>query len=92
MQQLYHAFGVHAGTSANLHGQPPPSRVEEAVAYFGEAIPLYLESGPTRYGIPNTIIDLTQTPLALLREGAVSLEYVKQLIKETMMHEARSPW
>ena len=82
MQQLYHAFGVHAGTSANLHGQPPPIRVEEAVAYFGEAISLYLDSGPTRYGIPNTIIDLTQTPIALLREGPVSLQEVKRLIAE----------
>jgi L-threonylcarbamoyladenylate synthase len=82
MQQLYHAFGVHAGTSANLHGQPPPIRVEEAVACFGEAISLYLDSGPTRYGIPNTIIDLTQTPMALLREGPVSLQEVTQLIAQ----------
>lgn len=82
MQHLYHAFGVHTGTSANLHGQPPPRRVEEAVAYFGESISLYLDSGPTRYGIPNTIIDLTQTPIALLREGPVSLQEIKQLIAQ----------
>jgi tRNA A37 threonylcarbamoyladenosine synthetase subunit TsaC/SUA5/YrdC len=82
MQQLYHAFGVHAGTSANLHGQPPPRQVEEAVAYFGESISLYLDSGPTQYGIPNTIIDLTQTPIALLREGPISLQEVNRLIAQ----------
>ena len=82
MRRLYELFGIHTGTSANLHGQPPPTRVEEAVAYFGDAISMYLDSGPTRYGIPNTVIDLTKTPIVMLREGPVSLSQVLKLIAE----------
>jgi tRNA A37 threonylcarbamoyladenosine synthetase subunit TsaC/SUA5/YrdC len=93
-QPLSHAFGVHAAPSATLHGQPPARRVEEKVASFGEAICLYLESGPTRYSLPNTIIDLRQTPIALLREGPVSLQQVKLALTSEHLEEgslARGP-
>lgn len=82
MQQLYELSGPYVGTSANLHGQPSPLTVEEAVAYFRDQVPLYLDTGPAKFGIPNTIIDLTKTPIELIREGYYNLADVNRLIGE----------
>lgn len=90
MKQLYEeSGGAYAVTSANLHGQPFPTTVEEAAAYFGEQIPLYIDKGPSRYGRPNTIIDLTQTPITIVREGPCSFMEVKALIAERVRGEER---
>lgn len=83
MQQLYEECGPYIGTSANPHGQAPPVIIEEAVAYFGSKIPLYLDSGPTtaKYGKPNTIVDLTKTPIELVRDGPANFEEIKVFVE-----------
>lgn len=81
LRQLYEESGApYVGTSANPHGQPPPVRVEEAVAYFGNQISLYLDDGRTKYGVPNAIINLIKTPIEALREGYYKLADVNEMI------------
>ena len=83
MQGLYRYFGgPFIGTSANIHGHDPAIRVEDVVNCFGDSIKLYIDSGITKYGIANTIIDLTQKPIRCLREGRYSINDINRLIRE----------
>lgn len=61
-------------TSANPSGKIPAQRSDEAIDYFGENIDLVVDNGKTRGGKPSTIIDVTVTPLRVLREGSISLD------------------
>lgn len=82
MQGLYKYFGgPYIGTSANCSGKEPPVTVQQAFNYFGNKVPLYIDSGPTRFGVANTIIDLTTKPIRCIREGRYSLEDIKNMIK-----------
>lgn len=65
------AVGPLAVTSANLSGQPPATDVATAQRGLGETVAVYLDDGPRRTVRPSTIVDLTRTEPAILREGAV---------------------
>ncbi|MBW3661534.1 MAG: threonylcarbamoyl-AMP synthase [Actinobacteria bacterium] len=65
------AVGPLAVTSANLSGQPPATDVATAQRGLGESVAVYLDDGPRRTVRPSTIVDLTRTEPAILREGAV---------------------
>jgi L-threonylcarbamoyladenylate synthase len=83
MRQLYEQSGApFIGTSANPHGQPSATRVEQVVEYFGDKVAMYLDDGPTRYGVPNTIIDLTNDPITMLRKGPYDLHEIQELIAQ----------
>lgn len=65
------AGGVLAVTSANLSGQPSPVTAQEVEEQLGDRIDLILDDGPSRGGIPSSILDCTVFPPMLLRHGAV---------------------
>jgi L-threonylcarbamoyladenylate synthase len=65
------AGGVLAVTSANLSGQPSPVTAQEVEEQLGDRIDLILDDGPSRGGIPSSILDCTVSPPLLLRHGAV---------------------
>jgi L-threonylcarbamoyladenylate synthase len=65
------AGGVLAVTSANLSGQPSPVTAQEVEDQLGDRIDLILDGGPSRGGIPSSILDCTVSPPLLLRHGAV---------------------
>jgi L-threonylcarbamoyladenylate synthase len=60
-------------TSANLSSQPPAINVEAVLTYFGDNIDLILDGGNAPGGKPSTIIDVTVTPVRILREGSIEL-------------------
>jgi len=72
--------GVLAVTSANLSGQPSPINVREVEAQLGDRIDLILDGGPSRVGIPSTILDCTASPPRLLRHGAISAQALQAAI------------
>ena len=65
-------FGPITTTSANRHGAPAPVRVEEAVGQLGIDVDLYIDAGPSPYGVPSTIVDLSRDPPTVKREGALT--------------------
>lgn len=71
---LLHATGPLAVTSANMTGQPPATSAQEAQAQLGEAIGLYIDDGPSKGGLPSTIVRFSDDGIELLREGAISRE------------------
>lgn len=55
-------------TSANLSGEESPLRVEKLIDLFQEEVDLYLDGGDGNRS-PSTVLDLTQSPPIILREG-----------------------
>jgi L-threonylcarbamoyladenylate synthase len=69
--------------SANPAGLKPPVRVEEARAYFDDAVDLYLDDGALPGEPPSTVIDV-RDGLRLLRAGAIDFEVVRTSLKPLM--------
>ena len=65
------AFGAVAATSANVHGEPDPARVDDLPETLRRGTGAIVDSGPLP-GTPSTVVDLTGTDPRILREGAVS--------------------
>jgi L-threonylcarbamoyladenylate synthase len=74
------AGGVLAVTSANLSGQPSPVTAQEVEEQLGDRIDLILDDGPSRGGIPSSILDCTVSPPVLLRHGAVGEAVLRAVV------------
>lgn len=65
------------GTSANRSGFPPACDAHEVIEQLGNEVDLLLDGGPCPGGIPSTVVDVTVSPLRILREGIISLQEIK---------------
>ena len=63
--------GPITAPSANPSDREPPTTAAGVAAYFGDALPLVLDGGPTPGGAPSTVLDVTVEPPRLIRAGAV---------------------
>ncbi|MCY3914093.1 MAG: L-threonylcarbamoyladenylate synthase [Chloroflexi bacterium] len=77
------------GTSANRHGDPPPTSAAEARAALGDAVDALLDGGPVG-GTASTIVDLTGDRPRILRAGAVSWDDLRR-IAPTIVDAASGP-
>jgi L-threonylcarbamoyladenylate synthase len=64
--------GALTATSANVSAQPPARKAGEVEKYFGQAIDLILDDGPTTSESPSTVVDATGNEIKLVREGVIS--------------------
>jgi L-threonylcarbamoyladenylate synthase len=79
--QLLEEAGVPiAAPSANRFGRPSPTRAEHVVEDLGRNVDLILDAGPTAMGVESTVLDLTQSPPAMLRPGGVTREELESTI------------
>lgn len=62
-----------AVTSANLSGLPTPPTAAEIKTQLEGRLPLILDDGPSSGGVPSTILDLTQSPPKILRQGVLEI-------------------
>jgi len=69
-----------AATSANLHGGPSPVTALEVMNALNGKVPLVIDGGPCTGGVASTVLDLTVTPPALLRAGAVGVQELAQAV------------
>ncbi len=69
---LLRRVGPLATTSANLSGQANPLTAQDVLDQLGGRIDLILDGGPCPGGKPSTVVDCTQEPPVVLREGAIS--------------------
>lgn len=53
--------GPLASSSANVQAEPPATTVEEAKAYFGSSVPLYIDGGDLSGRAPSKIIRIDDT-------------------------------
>ena len=64
-------------TSANLSGQPATSDPSEVERTLGAHLDLLIDAGATPGGAPSTIVDLTEQPPRLVREGAIPWDEIR---------------
>jgi L-threonylcarbamoyladenylate synthase len=63
-----------AVTSANLSGQPNTQTAAAVKDQLAGRVPLILDAGPSSSDQASTILDLTQSPPQILRQGVIQLE------------------
>ncbi len=68
---LARALGPLPVTSANLSGAQDARDAAAVMAQLGDRIDLILDGGPTRGGVPSTIVDCSGELPRVLREGAI---------------------
>ena len=57
--------------SANMSGGKAPVSAEEVLAEMDGHVDMILDGGRTRIGIESTVMDVTEKPFKILREGAI---------------------
>ena len=65
-----------AAPSANPSGAPSPKTAAEVLSYFDGEIDAVIDGGPCGIGTESTIVDLSQTPYRILRQGALAADEV----------------
>jgi len=65
--------------SANLSGRPAPVNFDEAIKDLGDEVNIAIDGGKTKIGIESSVVDLTEAPFNLKRQGAISLEQIQEV-------------
>jgi L-threonylcarbamoyladenylate synthase len=60
-----------AVTSANVSGQPSAITADEVMAALGDKVDLLLDGGACPGGVASTVVDMTQFPPRILRQGPI---------------------
>ena len=68
-------------TSANLSGRDECSTASAVVLQIGKKIDAIVDSGPTAGHKGSTIVDVTSDPPAIIREGAIPRQSIKNVLK-----------
>jgi L-threonylcarbamoyladenylate synthase len=76
-----------AAPSANRFGRPSPTLAAHVADDLGARVDLILDAGPTELGVESTVLDLTQSPPAMLRPGGVSREELTAILGEVPLHD-----
>jgi|DEB19_MinimDraft_2_1074335.scaffolds.fasta_scaffold03302_2 tRNA threonylcarbamoyl adenosine modification protein (Sua5/YciO/YrdC/YwlC family) len=90
---LLEEVGPLAVSSANLTGQPAATTAQQAEAYLGSSVSVYLDGGTSPKGEASTILDLTELvdtydndgnltttgKIKLVRRGALSVEKLRSI-------------
>jgi tRNA threonylcarbamoyl adenosine modification protein (Sua5/YciO/YrdC/YwlC family) len=70
LRALLYRVGPLTGTSANRHGKPPCTSVDESLNSLCGTPDLVLDGGPTAGGQPSTLVDLSGDEAEILRPGS----------------------
>lgn len=71
VRELCRRVGPLSVSSANIHGEPPLTTAEQVRAQFPGVVVL---DGGTCDGLPSTVVDVTEDPVKVLRQGALVVE------------------
>jgi L-threonylcarbamoyladenylate synthase len=64
--------GPVTGTSANLSGRPGCNRLSDMGSQIAGRVDLVLDAGTLQGGVGSTVVDVTEEPPRILREGQVT--------------------
>lgn len=71
-----------AVTSANISKLPTHRTAPEVAAQLADKVSLVVDGGPSHQQIPSTLIDYTQSPPLLLRNGVMPFSHLKRFIPD----------
>ncbi|MDK2979912.1 MAG: L-threonylcarbamoyladenylate synthase [Chloroflexota bacterium] len=69
---LMRVCGPLATTSANMSGAPSPATAQEVLEQLEGRVELIIDGGRCEGGIPSTVVDCSQMPVKILREGGIA--------------------
>lgn len=78
--ELLAETGPMAVSSANVTSMPPAVTAQQAYEQLGESVSVYLDGGEAPAGQPSTIVDLTGPEPVVLREGAIGIARLREVI------------
>lgn len=78
--EILRDLGPLGVSSANIHAAAPATTLAEAREYFGDRVAYYCEGGASRLGRPSTIVKLTAAAPEILREGAVTIQEINEVL------------
>lgn len=67
------------GTSANRSGRPSPMTAQDVHRQLGDRVDLIIDGGRCPGGSDSTVVDLTEDPPRVLRQGAISREDIERV-------------
>ncbi|MEE0880728.1 MAG: Sua5/YciO/YrdC/YwlC family protein, partial [Turicibacter sp.] len=77
--ELLKEFGPLATTSANISGEPSPTKIDMLNPII-QRVNYVFDDGETKQQIPSTILDCTKDEFVILREGAITLEEIQKVL------------
>jgi L-threonylcarbamoyladenylate synthase len=80
---LMRLTGPLAVTSANRSAGPNPRTAQAVLDQLDGRIDAIVDGGPTRGGVPSTVLDCTSSPPIVLREGAL-MDAVLAFLREAL--------
>jgi len=72
--------GSLVGTSANISGNPSPSRAHDALKVFEGKVDIVLDGGFLSLGLESTVVKKTNSGFQVLREGAISRRELRTVL------------
>lgn len=79
---LLRSVGPMAVSSANRSGHPPAVTAAQAEEQLGDQVSVYLDGGTAPLGVASTVVDVTGPIPVLLRQGAVPLDALREVVGE----------
>lgn len=83
-QQILQQTGPLAVSSANRHGQPAATTIDEAQHALGQSVAIYINDGVRGKQQASTIVDCTVTPHRVLRSGAITSEQLRTVVPDLL--------
>jgi len=77
--QLIHLTGPLAAPSANTSGKPSPTKPEHVRNDFGDRVSI-LDGGACSVGVESTVLDLTASPIIILRPGSIQASEIEHIL------------
>jgi L-threonylcarbamoyladenylate synthase len=73
---LMRASGPLATSSANISGESNTLTAQQVLEQLDGRVELILDGGPVPGGVPSTVVDCTQNPPQILRQGALPADLI----------------
>ncbi|MDD5729747.1 MAG: L-threonylcarbamoyladenylate synthase [Candidatus Omnitrophica bacterium] len=67
--------------SANISGDQPPVDFKDAIKHLGSLVDLAVDGGRKKLAKESSIVDVTVSPVRILREGALKKEDIERVVK-----------
>ena len=88
---LLQAVGPMAVSSANRTAMPAATTASEAKSMLADSVAVYLDDGQRNSIEPSTIVDCTQEPPKVVREGSVPLHELRTVVQEVLGIDEDTP-
>lgn len=86
---LLEEVGPMAVSSANLTGEPAATTCQQAEAYLGASVKVYLDGGPSPKGEASTILDLTDVQDSYDSDGNLSTSGRIRIVRRGALRESQ---